>query len=208
MALNAKSIIPLIVACSLFMENLDSTVIATALPTIARSLDEDPLRLNLAITCYLLSLSIFIPLSGWMADKFGAKRVFVAAIVLFTTSSVTCGFAHSLPHLVIARTLQGIGGAMMTPVGRVIVIKSVPKMQLVQAMNFITVPAVLGPLLGPSVGGFVVTYFSWPWIFFLNLPIGIAGVVTTIITRIRSDFGTVRSMTKRPTGDIMAPPMP
>jgi EmrB/QacA subfamily drug resistance transporter len=166
----------LIVGCAQFMHQFDGAVIATALPSMARSLNEDPIRLNLAITCYLLALAVFVPVSGWMADKFGAKRVFIAAILVFTTSSVSCGFAQSLPHLVISRTLQGIGGAMMTPVGRVIVIKSVPRAQLVQAMNYITVPAVLGPLLGPSVGGFVVTYFSWHWIFFLNLPIGIAGV--------------------------------
>jgi EmrB/QacA subfamily drug resistance transporter len=166
----------LIVGCAQFMHQFDGAVITTALPSMAESLGEDPIRLNLAITCYLLALAVFVPVSGWMADKFGAKRVFIAAIVVFTTSSVVCGFAHSLPHLVIARTIQGIGGAMMTPVGRVIVIKSVPRARLVQAMNFITVPGVLGPLLGPSVGGFVVTYFSWPWIFFLNLPIGIAGV--------------------------------
>jgi EmrB/QacA subfamily drug resistance transporter len=112
-----------------------------------------------------------------MADRFGAKRVFISAIVVFTVSSVLCGIAHSLIELVLYRVLQGIGGAMMTPVGRVIVLKSVPKLQLVQAMNTITIPAVLGPLLGPSVGGFIVTYFSWPWIFFINLPIGLGGIL-------------------------------
>jgi EmrB/QacA subfamily drug resistance transporter len=166
----------LIVGCAQFMHQFDGSVIATARPSMPQSLGEDPVKLHLAITCYLLALAVFVPVSGWMADKFGAKRVFIAAIVLFTTSSVACAFAHSLMYLVVARTLQGMGGAMMTPVGRVIVIKSVPKMQLVKAMNYITVPAVLGPLLGPSVGGFVVTYFSWHWIFLLNLPIGIAGV--------------------------------
>lgn len=167
----------LIVGCAQFMHQFDGAVITTALPSMARSLNEDPIRLNLAITCYLLALAVFVPVSGWMADKYGAKRVFIAAIVVFTSSSVACGFAHSLPYLVVMRTLQGIGGAMMTPVGRVIVVKSVPRAKLVQAMNYITIPGVLGPLLGPSVGGFVVTYFSWPWIFFLNLPIGIIGVL-------------------------------
>ena len=166
----------LIVGCAQFMHQFDGAVITTALPAMAQSLNEDPIKLNLAITCYLLSLAVFVPISGWMADKYGAKRVFIAAIVVFTASSLACGFADSLPYLVIMRTLQGIGGAMMTPVGRVIVIKSVSRAQLVQAMNYITIPGVLGPLLGPSVGGFVVTYFSWPWIFFLNLPIGIAGI--------------------------------
>jgi MFS family permease len=170
-------VVPLIVGAAQFMHQFDGAVIATALPSMAASLHEDPVRLNLAITTYLLALAVFVPVSGWMADKFGAKRVFISAIVVFTVSSVLCGIAHSLLELVLYRTLQGMGGAMMTPVGRVIVLKSVPKLQLVQAMNAITIPAVLGPLLGPSVGGFIVTYFSWPWIFFINLPIGLAGIL-------------------------------
>jgi EmrB/QacA subfamily drug resistance transporter len=169
-------VIPLIVGGAQFMHQFDGAVIATALPSMAASLHEDPVRLNLAITTYLLALAVFVPVSGWMADRFGARRVFIAAIVAFTVSSVLCGLAHSLVELVLCRVLQGMGGAMMTPVGRVIVLKSVPKLQLVQAMNYITIPAVLGPLLGPSVGGFIVTYFSWPWIFFINLPIGLLGV--------------------------------
>ena len=169
-------VIPLIVGGAQFMHQFDGAVIATALPSMAASLHEDPVRLNLAITTYLLALAVFVPVSGWMADRFGARRVFIAAIVVFTVSSVLCGLAHSLVELVLCRVLQGMGGAMMTPVGRVIVLKSVPKLQLVQAMNYITIPAVLGPLLGPSVGGFIVTYFSWPWIFFINLPIGLLGV--------------------------------
>ena len=170
-------VIPLIVGGAQFMHQFDGAVIATALPSMAASLHEDPVRLNLAITTYLLALAVFVPVSGWMADRFGAKRVFISAIVVFTLSSVLCGIAHSLIELVLCRILQGMGGAMMTPVGRVIVLKSVPKLQLVQAMNYITIPAVLGPLLGPSVGGFIVTYFSWPWIFFINLPIGLAGIL-------------------------------
>jgi EmrB/QacA subfamily drug resistance transporter len=170
-------VIPLIVGGAQFMHQFDGAVIATALPSMAASLHEDPVRLNLAITTYLLALAVFVPVSGWMADRFGAKRVFISAIVVFTVSSVLCGIAHSLLELVVYRVLQGMGGAMMTPVGRVIVLKSVPKLQLVQAMNYITIPAVLGPLLGPSVGGFIVTYFSWPWIFFINLPIGLGGVL-------------------------------
>lgn len=170
-------IVPLIIGCAQFMHQFDGAVIATALPSMAESLHEDPLRLNLAITCYLLALAVFVPISGWMADRFGAKRVFVWAIIVFTVSSVLCGLASTLPELVLLRTIQGIGGAMMTPVGRVIVVKSTPRFQLVRAMNAITIPAVLGPLLGPSVGGFIVTYFSWPWIFFINLPIGLVGLV-------------------------------
>jgi len=174
--MRSSLVIPLIVGGAQFMHQFDGAVIATALPSMAASLQADPVRLNLAITTYLLALAVFVPVSGWMADRFGARRVFMAAIVVFTASSVLCGLAHSLTELVLFRIVQGMGGAMMTPVGRVIVLKSVPKLQLVQAMNAITIPAVLGPLLGPSVGGFIVTYFSWPWIFFINLPIGLAGV--------------------------------
>ena len=170
-------LVPLIVACALFMENLDSTVIATALPAIARSLDEDPLRLNLAITSYLLSLAVFIPLSGWVADRYGARSVFRAAIVVFTLGSACCGAAQSLPELVAARILQGMGGAMMVPVGRLVMLRTVPKSELVRAMSFLTVPALIGPVLGPPLGGFIVTYSSWRWIFYINLPIGVLGIV-------------------------------
>ena len=170
-------IVPLIVGCAQFMHQFDGSVITTALPAMARSLGEDPLRLNLAITCYLLALAVFVPVSGWLSDKVGSKRIFLAAIVIFSLSSLLCGLSHNLVELVVARTLQGIGGAMMTPVGRIIVAKSVPKSELIQAMNYVTIPALLGPILGPSVGGFIVTYFSWQWIFFINLPIGVLGVV-------------------------------
>ncbi len=170
-------LVPLIVACALFMENLDSTVIATALPAIARSLGEDPLRLNLAITSYLLSLAVFIPLSGWVADRYGARPVFRAAIVTFTLGSACCGLAQSLPQLVAARILQGLGGAMMVPVGRLVMLRTVPKSELVRAMSYLTVPALIGPVLGPPLGGFIVTYSSWRWIFYINLPIGLLGIV-------------------------------
>ncbi len=170
-------LVPLIVACALFMENLDSTVIATALPAIARSLNEDPLRLNLAITSYLLSLAVFIPLSGWIADRYGARRVFRTAIVIFTAGSIACGIAQSLPELVAARIVQGMGGAMMVPVGRLVMLRTVPKSELVRAMSYLTVPALLGPVMGPPLGGFIVTYGSWRWIFFINLPIGVLGIV-------------------------------
>ncbi len=170
-------IVPFIVGCAQFMHQFDGSVITVALPTMARSLGEDPLKLNLAITCYLLALAVFVPVSGWLADKLGGKHVFIAAIAIFALSSLLCGLSRSLLELVVARTLQGIGGAMMTPVGRTIVARSVPKSQLIQAMNYVTIPALLGPILGPSVGGFIVTYFSWPWIFFINVPIGILGVL-------------------------------
>jgi EmrB/QacA subfamily drug resistance transporter len=177
----ARRFVPLIVACALFMENLDSTVIATALPAIARSLDENPLRLNLAITSYLLSLAVFIPLSGWAADRFGARRVFRAAIVIFTLGSACCGAANTLPELVAARILQGLGGAMMVPVGRLVMLRSVAKSELVRAMSYLTVPALIGPVLGPPLGGFIVTYSSWRWIFFINLPIGLLGIALATV---------------------------
>src|SRR5579863_1174760 len=176
-----RFLVPLIVACALFMQNLDSTVIATALPAIARSFGEDPLRLNLAITSYLLSLAVFIPLSGWMADRFGARSVFRMAIVVFTVGSACCGFAQSLPELVAARILQGMGGAMMVPVGRLVMLRTVPKSELVRAMSYLTVPALIGPVLGPPLGGFIVTYGSWRWIFFINLPIGLLGITLASI---------------------------
>jgi EmrB/QacA subfamily drug resistance transporter len=167
----------LIVACAMFMQNLDSTIIATALPTIADSIGESPLRLNVAITCYLLSLAVFIPISGWTADRFGARRVFTAAIIVFTIGSIGCGLAQSLWMLVVARIVQGMGGAMMVPVGRLILLKTVPKSDLVRAMSYVSVPALIGPIMGPPLGGFIVTYASWRWIFFINIPIGILGVV-------------------------------
>jgi len=180
-------LVPLIVGCALFMQTLDSTVISTALPAIARSMHEDPIRLNLAITSYLLSLAVFIPISGWVADRFGARTVFRAAIVIFTAGSVLCGLSASLPALVAARIVQGFGGAMMVPVGRLVVLKTVAKADLVQAMSYLTVPAMMGPVVGPPVGGFIVTFGSWRWIFLMNLPVGVVGVmlVTRYIENIR-----------------------
>ncbi|HVY13378.1 MAG TPA: MFS transporter, partial [Alphaproteobacteria bacterium] len=168
---------PLIIATALFMENLDGAVIATALPAIARSLHTDPLRLNFAITSYLFSLAVFIPLSGWMADRFGARTVFRAAIGVFTLSSIACGLSQTLWQLVAARLVQGLGGAMMVPVGRLVLLRTVPKNQLVSAMAWLTIPALVGPVLGPPLGGFIVTYSTWHWIFFINVPIGILGMV-------------------------------
>ena len=189
MARAATSLIPLIVACSLFMEQLDSTIIATALPTIARDIGVDTLRLNLAITCYLLSLSIFIPLSGWMADRFGARTVFRAAIGIFMIGSIACGLSNGLWEFVIARMVQGMGGAMMSPVGRFVMLRSVPKADLMRAMIVVTTPAMLGPVFGPPLGGFIVTYFSWRWIFFINVPIALLGVVlvTLFVDNLRED---------------------
>ncbi|MDE1930199.1 MAG: MFS transporter [Alphaproteobacteria bacterium] len=170
-------VVALIVACGLFMENLDGTVITTALPTMAASFGDTPARLSLGVTVYMISLAIFIPISGWVADRFGARTVFRAAIAVFTFGSVLCGLTHNLLELAGARIVQGIGGAMMVPVGRLILLRSVSKSELVRAMAYLTVPALLGPVLGPPVGGFITTYANWRWIFFLNVPIGILGMV-------------------------------
>jgi EmrB/QacA subfamily drug resistance transporter len=176
-----RIIVPLIVACALFMENMDATVITTALPAIAVDLGVDPISLKLALTSYLLSLAVFIPISGWMADRFGARTIFRTAIVIFTIGSTACGFAQGLPDLVLYRILQGLGGAMMVPVGRLVLLRTVPKHELVQALTWLIVPALLGPMLGPPLGGFITTYFHWRWIFWINIPIGILGLVLATI---------------------------
>jgi EmrB/QacA subfamily drug resistance transporter len=167
----------LIVASALFMQNLDSTVVATALPAMARSFDVAPVTMNIVITSYLVSLAAFIPASGWVADRFGARAVFRAAIIVFTLASVLCGVSQSLAMLVAARVLQGMGGAMMVPVGRLLLLRRVGKADLVAAMSWLTMPALLGPVIGPPVGGFLVTTLSWHWIFDINIPIGIVGVI-------------------------------
>ncbi|HEY8382434.1 MAG TPA: DHA2 family efflux MFS transporter permease subunit [Microvirga sp.] len=182
-------LVPLIIATALFMENTDSTVIATSLPVIAADLGEDPIALKLAVTSYLVSLAIFIPISGWMADRFGARTVFRAAIGVFMAGSLACAFADSLAGFVAARFLQGTGGAMMVPVGRLVLLRSVPKSEVVQALATLTIPALIGPLVGPPLGGFITTYFDWRWIFFINIPIGILGIVlaTLYIPNIKED---------------------
>lgn len=167
----------LIVASAMFMEQLDGTVLATALPTMARSFNADPLHMNVALTSYLLSLAMFIPASGRMADRFGSRTVFRAAIGLFTLGSILCAQAPSLAFLVFARMLQGTGGALMSPVGRLVLLRVVSKAELVRAMAWLMIPATIGPILGPPVGGFIVTYLSWHWIFYINVPIGVLGIV-------------------------------
>src|SRR5713101_7958277 len=177
----AKRIVPLIVAVALFMENMDSTVIATSLPAIAADIGTSPLTLKLAVTSYLLSLAIFIPVSGWTADRFGARTVFRGAIAVFMLGSIGCAISGSLTQFVLARIIEGMGGAMMTPVARLILVRSVDKRELVNAMVWVTLPALIGPLLGPPLGGFITTYISWHWIFLINIPIGIAGIVLATI---------------------------
>ncbi|TCT08085.1 DHA2 family efflux MFS transporter permease subunit [Aquabacter spiritensis] len=182
-------LIPLIVACALFMEQVDSTVISTSLPAIADSLNEDPVSLKLALTSYLLSLAVFIPASGWAADRYGARTVFRSAIVIFTLGSVLCGLSTSLMDFVLYRAIQGMGGAMMVPVGRLVILRSIPKAELVSALAWLTVPALIGPVLGPVIGGFITTYFDWRLIFFINVPIGILGVIlaTRFIENVREE---------------------
>ncbi len=169
--------IPLILAVALFMEQMDSTVIATSLPAIAADIGTSPITLKLALTTYFVALAIFIPVSGWMADRFGAKRVFRWAIGVFVLGSVACAIAGSLEEFVGARFLQGMGGAMMVPVGRLVLVRSTPRGELINAMAWLTMPALIGPLIGPPVGGFITTYFTWHWIFLINVPIGLLGIV-------------------------------
>ncbi|MEA2920783.1 MAG: hypothetical protein QOF07_746 [Bradyrhizobium sp.] len=184
-----ERLIPLIVATALFMENMDSTVIATSLPAIAADIGTSPLTLKLAITSYLLSLAVFIPASGWTADRFGARMVFSLAVAVFMVGSVGCALSSSVTHFVIARIVQGVGGAMMTPVGRLVLLRSIDKSALVNAMAWVTVPALVGPVIGPPLGGFITTYFSWHWIFLINIPIGLLGIFMAMryIDPIRSE---------------------
>jgi EmrB/QacA subfamily drug resistance transporter len=169
-------LVPLIIASALFIENMDNALLSTALPSIAADLKVAPLSLKLALTSYLISLAVFIPVSGWVADRIGARNTFMAAMVIFMAASISCTLNTTLTGFVISRGIQGIGGAMMVPVGRLIILRSVPKHELVDALAYLTVPALLGPVIGPPLGGFVTTYFDWRWIFFLNIPVGLMGI--------------------------------
>jgi EmrB/QacA subfamily drug resistance transporter len=182
-------IVPLIIAVALFMENMDATVIATSLPAIAADIGSNPLALKLAITSYLLSLAIFIPASGWTADRFGARTVFRAAIAVFVLGSIGCALSSSLTDFVIARIVQGMGGAMMTPVGRMVLVRTISRRDLVGAMAWVTTPALIGPVIGPPIGGFITTYASWHWIFLINVPIGLIGILlaTRYIPDVRAE---------------------
>ena len=171
-----KSYLPWVVATALFMEQLDSTIVNTAIPAMAASLNVTPLSLKAVVTSYILSLAVCIPVSGWMADRFGTRRVFSAAIAIFTVASILCGLSVNSPMLVAARLLQGVGAAMMMPVGRLAIIRTFPKSQLLAAMNFVIIPALIGPLLGPTVGGLIVHWLSWREIFFVNVPVGLTAL--------------------------------
>ena len=169
-------VIAMIVGSAIIMQQIDSTVVTTALPQMAISLHTDPVRLSVAVTAYLLSLAVFVPVSGWAADRFGGRTVFRAAIALFTLGSILCGLCGNIVELTAARVLQGLGGAMMVPVGRLVLFRSVEKAALIGTMAYLQVPAQLGPVLGPPLGGFITTYFSWRWIFLINVPFGLVGI--------------------------------
>ena len=170
-------VVALIAAAAAFMENLDGTVIATALPAMAKSFGVTPTDMNIGMSAYLLTVAVFIPISGWVADRFGARSVFFTALAVFTASSVLCGLSQGLWSFTAARVVQGIGGALMLPVGRLVVLRSTAKRDLINAIAYITWPGLAAPVLGPPVGGLITTYADWRWIFFLNVPLGLAGLV-------------------------------
>ena len=172
-----KKVLPLILATAIFMQMLDSTILNTSLPSIARDLNESPLNMQNAIISYVLTLAVFMPASGFLADRFGTRKTFIMSIILFSLGSLFCAASQNLTHLVISRVIQGIGGSLMTPVGRLALIKTFEKNELVKAMNFAIIPALIGPVLGPLVGGYMVDYLSWHWIFLINIPIGLLGIV-------------------------------
>ena len=188
-----KLYLPWVVATALFMEQLDSTIVNTAVPAMAASLGVEPLSLKAVVASYIVSLAVGIPISGWIADRFGTRRVFSSAVALFTIASIACGLSVSVTMLIAARILQGLGAALMTPVGRLAIVRTFAKSELLVAMNFVIVPALIGPLLGPTVGGLIVHWVSWRQIFFVNVPIGIAALL--IIRRYMPDY---RGESRRP----------
>jgi EmrB/QacA subfamily drug resistance transporter len=173
---SSKRLLPWLVAVAFFMESLDTTILNTAVPAIARALNVAPLSMKSVLASYTLSLAVFIPISGWMADRFGTRRVFASAIGLFTIGSFLCGISSDIHLLVACRILQGCGGAMMVPVGRLTLVRTFAKSELIRAMSFVAIPGLIGPMLGPIAGGLIVAYFHWRVIFFVNLPIGLAGL--------------------------------
>jgi len=187
--LRKSTSIAILVAGAFFMENLDGTVIATALPQMGRSFHVNPIDLNIGMTAYLLMLAVFIPISGWVADRFGARTVFVSVIAVFTGSSILCGLSTGFWQFTAARVIQGIGGAMMVPVGRLVVLRTTEKHELMRAMIYLTWPGLVAPVVGPPVGGFITTYASWHWIFFLNVPLGVLAMALAAlwITNVRED---------------------
>ncbi len=187
---SVKKMLPLILATAIFMQMLDSTILNTSLPSIARDLNESPLEMQNAIVSYVLTLAIFMPVSGFLADKFGTKKVFMAALLFFIIGSLMCALSQTLTHLVISRVVQGLGGSLMTPVGKLALIKVFDKNEIVRAMNYAIIPALIGPVFGPLVGGYLVDYLSWHWIFLINIPIGLLGIVLSFknMPDIKSEF--------------------
>src|SRR5580700_4177766 len=172
-----KQLLPWLVAVAFFMESLDTTILNTAVPTIAEALKVAPLSMKAVLASYTLSLAVFIPISGWMADRFGTRRVFASAIGIFTLGSILCGVSSDIHLLIACRILQGCGGAMMVPVGRLTLVRTFDKSELIRAMSFVAIPGLIGPMLGPIAGGLIVGYLHWRAIFFVNLPFGIAGLL-------------------------------
>jgi EmrB/QacA subfamily drug resistance transporter len=175
-----KKVLPIILATSIFMQMLDSTILNTSITAIAKDLNESPLDMQSAIVSYVLTLAVFMPVSGFLSDKFGTKKVFIFALFLFSVGSLFCSLSQNLTHLVLSRIVQGIGGSLMTPVGKLALLKTFPKKELLKAMNFAIIPALIGPVLGPLVGGYMVDYLSWHWIFLINIPFGIIGIVLSM----------------------------
>lgn len=175
-SITQKIVIPFIISLTMFMEGIDTTIINTAIPSMSRSLQVNPIDLKIALISYLLSLAIFIPISGWISDKFGVKRIFILAIAIFTASSLWCGFSHHLTELVIARLAQGFGGSLTLPVGRLIIVRTFERNEFIPTMAKVVIIGSLGPMVGPVLGGFITHYFSWPWIFWVNIPFGFLAI--------------------------------
>jgi EmrB/QacA subfamily drug resistance transporter len=176
LAASSKRLVPWLIAVAFFMESLDTTILNTAVPTIAAALHVAPLSMKSVLASYTLSLAVFIPISGWMADRFGTRRVFASAIGIFTLGSFLCGISSNIHLLVACRILQGCGGSMMVPVGRLTIVRTFAKSELIRAMSFVAIPGLIGPMLGPIAGGLIVGYFHWSLIFFVNIPIGLIGL--------------------------------
>src|ERR1700679_3284662 len=189
---SVKSLLPWLVAVAFFMESLDTTILNTAVPTIADALGIAPLNMKAALTSYTISLAVFIPISGWIADRFGTRWVFFTAIGIFSLGSLLCGISVAMPLLIGARILQGGGGALMMPVGRITMVRTFPRSELVRAMSFVAVPGLIGPLLGPLAGGLIVGYLHWRMIFFVNVPVGLVGMY--LVYRHMPDYRTETSV--------------
>ncbi|PTT50736.1 MFS transporter, partial [Aeromonas sp. HMWF014] len=171
--------LPLLTAVGFFMQTLDGTILNTALPSMAETLGESPLQMQSVIIAYMLTVALLIPASGWLADRFGTRRIYLAAILLFTLGSLACAASNTLPMLVAARVLQGVGGALLMPVGRLAVLRVYSKHELLRVMSFVTIPGLVGPLIGPALGGWLVEVASWHWVFLINLPVGIVGFIAS-----------------------------